>query len=332
MCGFLTVDSQAIPLPVFKEALASIVDRGPDSVAAHYIMNGTWGFDRLAIMDLSYKGMQPFIVDDSVVVCNGEIYNYPALKDSLEDDHDFISSSDCEVLLPLYRKYGLAITCRMLDAEFAFVMYDGEKEVMMAARDPMGIRPMFYGYTKGEHKIAFASEAKALIPLCDEILPFPPGYYYENGTFTCYNDLANIKSIHTDDIETIAFHLRTKLIKSVEKRLQSDAPIGFLLSGGLDSSLVCAIASRFYDHPIQTFAIGMTNDPIDLKYAREVADFLGTDHTEVYMTKEDVLSALREVIYHLETWDITTIRASIGMYLLCQYIHEHTDLKVILTG
>lgn len=116
------------------------------------------------------------------------------------------------------------------------------------------------------------------------------------------------------------------------RRLQSDAPVGYLLSGGLDSSLVCAIGQRITDTPIKTFAIGMETDPIDLKYAKEVAEFLGTDHTEVIMTKEDVLGSLREVIRTLETWDITTIRASIGMYLLCKYIHEHTDLKVILTG
>ncbi|WRK53491.1 asparagine synthase-related protein [Coprobacillaceae bacterium CR2/5/TPMF4] len=112
----------------------------------------------------------------------------------------------------------------------------------------------------------------------------------------------------------------------------SDAPIGYLLSGGLDSSLVCAIAARLNSRPIRTFAIGMETDPIDLKYARQVADFLGTEHTEVVMSKEDILTNLKEVIFHLETYDITTIRASMGMYLLCKYIHEHTDIKVIMTG
>lgn len=196
----------------------------------------------------------------------------------------------------------------------------------------MGIRPMFYGYTKKEYRICFASEAKALMHLCDDIMPFPPGHYYMDEKLVCYNDLSDVKTVNADDIETIAFQLRTKLETAVEKRLQSDAPVGFLLSGGLDSSLVCAIAQRMYKQPIRTFAIGMERDPIDLKYAKQVADFLGTEHTEVVMTKDDILNNLREVIYALETWDITTIRASMGMFLLCKYIHENTDLKVILTG
>ena len=196
----------------------------------------------------------------------------------------------------------------------------------------MGIRPMFYGYTKEDHKISFASEAKGLINYCDNIMPFPPGHYYKDGEFICYNDLSDSKFINNDDLETIFTNIRTKLVSSVEKRLHADAPIGYLLSGGLDSSLVCSIAQRLSNKPIKTFAIGMDTDPIDLKYAKQAAKFLGTDHTEVIITKDDVLSSLEEVIYHLETFDITTIRASIGMYLLCKYIHENTDLKVILTG
>ena len=138
--------------------------------------------------------------------------------------------------------------------------------------------------------------------------------------------------MRTDDFATAASTLREKLVEAVRKRLNSDAPVGYLLSGGLDSSLVCSIATKLLGKPIRTFAIGMDRNPIDLKYAREVADYLGTDHTEFIMTREDVLNALHEVIYQLETWDITTIRASIGMYLLCKNIHENTDLKVILTG
>ena len=136
---------------------------------------------------------------------------------------------------------------------------------------------MFYGYHKEDGKICFASEAKGLFPLCQEIMPFPPGHYYEDGKFICYNDLSNPKTINNDDLETIAINLRLKLEKAVEKRLQSDAPIGYLLSGGLDSSLVCAIAARLNDQPIKTFAIGMDTDPIDLKYAKQVADYLGTE-------------------------------------------------------
>ena len=196
----------------------------------------------------------------------------------------------------------------------------------------MGIRPMFYGYSKKEHQICFASEAKALFDLCDDIMPFPPGHYYLDGQFVCYNDLSDPKTIVDDDLETIAGKLKTKLEKAVEKRFMSDAPIGYLLSGGLDSSLVCAIGQKLSDKPIRTFAIGMESDPIDLKYAKQVADYLGTEHTEVIMNKEDLYQHLKEVIYHLETFDITTIRASMAMYILCKYIHQNTDIKVIMTG
>ncbi len=329
---FLVVGSSELELQVFNDALNQAAYRGPDHQHVS-INNGiTWGFNRLSIMDLSSKGNQPFVYKDCVLVCNGEVYNYHSLKAMLKTDYTFKSGSDCEVLIPLYHKYGIEILCKFLDAEFAMVIYDAKKDKILAARDPMGIRPMFYGYHKEDGKICFASEAKGLFPLCQEIMPFPPGHYYEDGKFICYNDLSNPKTINNDDLETIATNLRLKLEKAVKKRLQSDAPIGYLLSGGLDSSLVCAIAARLNDQPIKTFAIGMDTDPIDLKYAKQVADYLGTDHTEVIMTKEDLLENLRDVIFHLETYDITTIRASMAMYLLCKYIHEKTDLKVILTG
>ena len=331
MCGFLTVGSKELEIDVFDEALGKIEGRGPDMVETSRLFDKTFGFNRLAIMDLSEKGMQPFSDNHTIVVCNGEIYNYPELKKNIIDEYTFKSSSDCEVLIPLYRKYGLDTLVRYLDGEYAFCLYDALTDKMMAARDPIGIRPMFYGYTE-KGTIAFGSETKALMPVCKEIMSFPPGHYYDGGKFVCFNDVADVKLMHNDDVETIALNLRVKLIEAVKKRLQSDAPVGYLLSGGLDSSLVCAIGQRITDTPIKTFAIGMETDPIDLKYAKEVAEFLGTDHTEVIMTKEDVLGSLREVIRTLETWDITTIRASIGMYLLCKYIHEHTDLKVILTG
>ena len=332
MCSFVVFSSDKLPLSDFDKALKNVVHRGPDNTYCSIESGLSWGFNRLSIMDLSSNGNQPFKYSSCEVVCNGEIYNYNNLKELLLPEYKFHSSSDCEVLIPMYLKYGIEIMCKMLDAEFALVLYDGKNNSVIAARDPMGIRPMFYGYTKEDHKISFASEAKALIDYCEEIMPFPPGHYYKDGEFVCYNDLSETKFINNDDLDTIFTNIRTKLIAAVEKRLHADAPIGYLLSGGLDSSLVCSIAQRIIKRPIKTFAIGMDTDPIDLKYAKQAADYLGTDHTEVIINKEDVLGALDEVIYHLETFDITTIRASIGMYLLCKYIHENTDLKVILTG
>ena len=180
--------------------------------------------------------------------------------------------------------------------------------------------------------IVFASEAKNLVGICGKIMPFPPGHYYKGGEFICYRDMTAVKAVCEDDLETVCKNIHDKLVAGVEKRLVADAKVGFLLSGGLDSSLVCAVAARKSDVPIRTFAIGMSEDAIDLKYARQVADYIGSEHTEVIITKEDVLASLEEVIYLLGTFDITTIRASIGMYLVCKAIHEQTDIRVLLTG
>ena len=220
---------------------------------------------------------------------------------------------------------------KLLDAEFAMIIYDGKTGEYIAARDPIGIRPLFYGRSD-EGSIVFASEAKNLVGICGKIMPFPPGHYYKNGEFVCYDDISRAEIVCHDDVETACAKIKEKLVAGIEKRLDADAPVGFLLSGGLDSSLVCAVAARLSDKPIKTFAIGMSTDAIDLKYAKEVADYIGADHTEVIITEDDVIKALPEVVALLGTYDITTIRASIGMYLVCKYIHENTDLRVILTG
>ena len=163
-------------------------------------------------------------------------------------------------------------------------------------------------------------------------MPFPPGCYYQGGQFHRFRDLSHVTAVCRDDEDTACQKIHQKLVAGVEKRLVSDAKVGFLLSGGLDSSLVCAIAARKSKTPIRTFAIGMEGDAIDLKYARQVADFIGSHHTEVFMTPKEVIDSLEEVIQLLGTYDITTIRASMGMYLVCKYIHQHTDIRVLLTG
>ena len=220
----------------------------------------------------------------------------------------------------------------MLDAEFALVLYDGQKDEYIAARDPIGIRPLYYGYL-ADGAILFASEPKNLVGLAEgEICPFPPGHYYYKGRFYRYTDIAAAEEYPPDDVDTVCRNIRIKLTEGVRKRLDADAPVGFLLSGGLDSSLVCAIAARQLGRPIKTFAIGMDKDAIDLKYARIVADHIGSVHTEVIITREDVIAALESVIAALGTFVITTIRASMGMYLLCQKIHAISDVRVLLTG
>jgi asparagine synthase (glutamine-hydrolysing) len=332
MCGFVFASEQQISQTDFKRGYDKIFHRGPDNQSLTTEQSGLWGFHRLSIMDLSNNGNQPFKHNGFELICNGEVYNFTALRELLQDKFEFQSDSDCEVLIPLYERVGFEVMVKMLDAEFALVLFDKKNDQVMAARDPIGIRPMFYGYQKQSGKIAFASEAKALVEFCRDVKPFPPGHYYKDGKFTQYNDVADPKMVYDHDLATIAKNIREKLESAVIKRLNADAPLGFLLSGGLDSSLVCAIAQKNLNKPIKTFAVGMETDPIDLKYAKEVADFLGTDHTEVIMSKEDVLGSLEKVIWHLETWDITTVRASIGMYLVCKYIRENTNLKVLLTG
>lgn len=317
-------------MEVFLSGFEQTVSRGPDDSRIMETGNGILGFHRLAIMGLHPEGMQPFCLGNSYVVCNGEIYGFEKIRKQLSAKYTFQSDSDCEILLPLYKEYGVSMFS-MLDAEYAMILYDGETGEYIAARDPIGIRPLYYGYDDAG-TVLFASEAKNLVGLTAEILPFPPGHYYKNGEFICYRDMTKVEEVVTDDLETVCRNIKQKLVSGVEKRLIADAKVGFLLSGGLDSSLVCAIAAKKSDAPIRTFAIGMSEDAIDLKYAKQVADYIGSDHTEVIISKEDVLASLETVVHLLGTYDITTIRASIGMYLVCKWIHENTDIRVLLTG
>ena len=323
---------RGVTVSEFKRFFDRTISRGPDDSRIIDTGKGLLGFHRLAIMGLHPEGMQPFELDGSYVVCNGEIYCFPRLKKKLMETgkYTFVSESDCEILLPLYKEYGTDMF-RRLDAEFALILYDGDTQSYIAARDPIGIRPLYYGYDP-HGVIVFASEPKNLVGLVGEIMPFPPGHYYKDGQFVCYSDIAAVDEVCMDDVETICSKIHEKLVKGIEKRLIADAKVGFLLSGGLDSSLVCAIAAKKLGKPIRTFAIGMSEDAIDLKYAKQVADYIGSDHTEVIITKEDVLAALEDVVQLLGTYDITTIRASMGMYLICKAIHETTDIRVLLTG
>lgn len=331
MCSILCYTGKDKKKEEIEKALAKTHMRGPDAAEVVETKFGYFGFARLAIMGLSPEGMQPFNRNDSWVVCNGEVYGFRKMKQELvEKGYSFVSESDCEILLPLYEEYGTE-TFSHLDAEFACVIYDAKNDEIIAARDPFGIRPLFYGYSK-EGKIAFASEPKNLVGWVEEIFPFPPGHYYKDGEFTCYDDISKVTRYVHDDVDTITKNIHDYLVKGIEKRMDADAPLGFLLSGGLDSSLVCAVAANLTNKPIRTFAIGMDIDAIDLKYAAQVAEYIGADHTEIIMTKEQVLATLREVIAALATYDITTIRASMGMYLICKAIHETTDIKVLLTG
>ena len=335
MCGLLAYSGDATKFEKFAEKFNDLRHRGPDDTEILKVADGnaTFCFHRLAIMDPTQKGHQPFQDEKTgnVIICNGEIYNYEKLKATYESSYHFKSESDCEVLVPMYKELGIQRLCQQLDAEFAVVIWDQSKGQLVAGRDPVGIRPLFFGYTD-ENKIMFASEAKVLIPFCTRIEAFPPGHFYDGKKFEKYTDITTVLQHSSQSLETHLKDIREKLIEGVRKRLVADVPVGFLLSGGLDSSLVCAIANDILKKPISTFAVGLDHNPIDIHYAKTVADYIKSNHHPVYFNKEDTLGVLDKLIWHLETWDITSIRASIGMYLVCKYIREKTKIKVVLTG
>ena len=343
MCSILAYCSAQADPQATAEMLSRTISRGPDDSRILNTGNGYLGFNRLSIMGLTPEGMQPFTMGNNAVVCNGELYGFRRMKEELiEKGYTFKSGSDCEILLPLYKELDVHMF-EVLDAEFALVLYDASKEQYIAARDPIGIRPLYYGRDK-DGAVILASEAKNLVGFCDKIMPFPPGQYavidVESGRMELFSyreiwhveDEMYAEAVRRDEMPQIAQNIHDKLIAGIEKRLDADAPLGFLLSGGLDSSLVCGVAARMLDKPLRTFAIGMDKDAIDLKYARKVAEYIHSDHQEVIMTRDEVISSLGEVIHTLGTYDITTIRASMGMYLVCKWIHENTDIRVILTG
>ena len=354
MCSIMGYCSKDGDWPALQEALKRTVSRGPDDTRTVDTGNGWIGFNRLSIMGTTDEGMQPFVYrnrttclaselsetemgycvpDDSEIVlaCNGEIYGFRKIREELlQKGYQFISGSDCEILPALYKEYGTDLF-RMLDAEFALILYDRVQDTWIAARDPIGIRPLYYGICE-DGTFVFASEPKNLVGLVSKIRPFPPGHYFKDGAFVRYRDMSEVPAYHEDDLLMTDENIHDLLFQGVRKRLDSDTPVGFLLSGGLDSSLVCGIAASLLDKPLETWAIGMDVDAIDLKYARQVADYIHSNHHEVIITKQDVLDALDPVIEALGTYDITTIRASIGMYLVCKAIHEQSDLRVILTG
>ncbi len=332
MCGFTVYTGKDLRKKLqFGHEAYAIKHRGPDNTLMQDLPRGWMAFHRLSIMDTSDAGNQPFVDGGVYLTCNGEIYNSVALRERYRG-YGFRSGSDCECILPLLADRGLVEMARELDGEFAMVIYDSKRDKFMAARDPIGIRGMFYGVT-AEGDMCFASEMKALSVLCERVMPFPPGHVYDGERFVRYSDVTEVRGGYVkDDEATICANIRRLLTEGVVKRLQSDVPVGFLLSGGLDSSLVCAIAARHLCRPIRTFAVGIEDGPIDIKYAREVAEYIGSEHTEVLFTKDDIFNSLSHLIYLTETYDITTIRASIGMYLVCKYIREKTDIKVLLTG
>lgn len=311
----------------------NIKHRGPDNTISKKFNDFLFTFYRLCINDLSVNGNQPFEDDKCIWMCNGEIYNFKHLikKYNLKCK----SNSDCEVISQLYNELGIYSLCKELDGVFAIALYDKELNCIYLIRDLVGVRPIYYYHDK--YNFAFASESKALGSLKD-IKQLQP------SSFLCYNlntkqiniqqydNISNIKinkSIKLNDCTQGIYNLLTN---SIEKRLISDRPIGCLLSGGLDSSLVASILSKMMgDTKLKTFSVGF-EDSEDLKYAKQVAKYLNTDHYELILDYDDVIKRIPEVIRHIESCDVTTIRASVGMYMLSEYISKNHPEKVIFSG
>eukprot|EP01098_Paradermamoeba_levis_P000762 TRINITY_DN1088_c0_g1_i2.p1 TRINITY_DN1088_c0_g1~~TRINITY_DN1088_c0_g1_i2.p1 ORF type:complete len:587 (-),score=216.45 TRINITY_DN1088_c0_g1_i2:90-1763(-) len=317
-----------------------IVQVGPESkqVLAH---------ERLSIVDLD-SGAQPLHNKEKTIflTINGEIFNHRQLrKTHLKSEYEFLTESDCEILIPLYRDYG-DLFPNHLDGQFAFVLYDQTTDTYIAGRDHIGICSMYIGWAD-DGSVWFASEMKALKDNCSKIQPFPPGFVYTSKSkdFKPWYIPAwyDEKYLPTLGFEESKKEIRLKLENAVKKQLMSDVPYGVLLSGGLDSSLIASIASRLCRKRVEddqaseawwprlhSFSVGLKGAP-DLYYAQQVTDFLGTVHHEYHFTVQDGLDAIRDLVYKLETYDITTIRASTPMYLMSRKI-KAMGVKMVLSG
>ncbi|MCM4161535.1 asparagine synthase B [Antarcticibacterium flavum] len=331
MCGILAIIGSSQTESKIDALSKRMSHRGPDESDLHVTKSGAiLSHERLAIMDIN-TGIQPIQGSRSAwMVHNGEIYNFRDLKKNELKEHSFRTTGDSEVIVHLYEKYGYEFVDK-LDGDFAFVVVDGDD--FIAARDPIGVKPLYYGKDE-EGALWFASEMKVLADQCVEFQAFPPGYYYTPVTgFVQYYKPAWYSEAECTK-EAGLVKLRESLIDATRKRLMADVPLGVLLSGGLDSSLTSSIASRLLKEEgkeLHSFSIGLDSEAPDLKAAKKVADFLGTIHHEIHFTIEEGIEIIKKLIWHLETYDVTSIRASTPMYFLSKAISE-AGIKVVLSG
>jgi asparagine synthase (glutamine-hydrolysing) len=344
MCGIfahIAADDVSKPTNIYNSSFIEKQfqkgkSRGPESsqfVVNEY--NSTFiflGFHRLAINGLDDISNQPIVIDGIYLICNGEIYNYK----SLSKHYKLKSNSDCEVIIHLYKEYGIEYLFELLDGVFAFVLYDSNIQKMYVARDPYGVRPLYFHENCG---LTFASEIKQIVQFGVNIKQFEPGTFMEVGIKSNtlqtkrYSSFGFSKMIFNNlyDIYGIIYQM---LHNSVKKRVvgTTDRPIACLLSGGLDSSTITALVNSFLPKgTLETYSIGLEGST-DLVYAQKVADHLGTKHTSIVLTENEFFEAIPEVIRAIESYDTTTVRASVGNYLVGKYISEHTQAKVIFNG
>ena len=348
-------------LKYYQNDFYKISHRGPDNSS---FINDTsklsskkyhtmWGFHRLSINGQTPESNQPFFIKNCRLVCNGEIYNFRNLIKEFGLEEEYKSQSDCEIIIHLYKKIGIRDTLRRLDGVFALVLHDYETETTYIARDPVGVRYLFIS-SKYKYIIEVASELKGISECCQpDAMQFPPGCYAvykmdENNTpdinfYSYYENLTIIESSNgieriynyptvEDTEENICKNIVTLFEDAVVKRLMSDRKVGALLSGGLDSSSVVALMCRHMPaKDLNTYSIGLKGST-DLIWARKVADYLGTNHHEICLSEQDFLDAIKETIEQIESYDTTSVRASIPNYLVSQYISENTEDCVIYCG
>jgi asparagine synthase (glutamine-hydrolysing) len=320
------------------DLVKTLLPRGPEYMETKELKNCFLGFTRLAINGLTPAGNQPMTSPSGkwIVVCNGEIFNYKEIASKFQIPSSYLGS-DCFVIPWLLEYLSVRDVCRQLDGVFAFLAYNTETDELHIGRDTFGVRPLFY--CKGPEGYAFGSEMKSLVPLQSQITFFPPSSY---GTLKFGGDLVIERwtslTWHKDPTlkegSQCIQKIQELVVESVRKRLLSDRPVGALLSGGLDSSLVASLAAKMLrkeGKQIHTFSIGLGESP-DILAARKVASFIGSIHHEIIMTPEEFLAAVEPVINAVETYDITSVRASVGNWLLGKWIKENTDIKVIMNG
>ena len=331
MCGILAIIGKGKDEKLVKTLSKRMAHRGPDESDLLVTENGhILSHERLSIIDL-HSGRQPIKGTKSAyMVHNGEIYNHQELRDGILKNHTFKTKSDSEVIVRLYEEFGYDFLDK-LDGDFAFVVIDGDD--FIAGRDPLGVKPLYYGLDE-RGRIYFASEMKPIADQCKTFSTFPPGHFYtpKTGFIKYYRpDYEDFKKADKPlDLPLI----RATLTEATRKRLMSDVPIGVLLSGGLDSSLTSSIAARLLKEKgkkLHSFSIGLDADAPDAKAARKVAEFLGTEHHEIHFTVQQGIEIIDQLIWHLETYDVTSVRASTPMYFLSKAITD-LGIKVVLSG
>ncbi len=348
MCGIFAIFNLTQPAeslrPLALRQSRKQRHRGPDWSGIAIRENAVLAHERLAIVDLEH-GAQPLVSEDQqlLLAVNGEIYNHQSLRELLADQYSWQTHSDCEVILPLYRQHGARLV-EHLQGMYAFALFDTSNNQYLIARDPVGIIPLYYG--RDEHgQLLIASEMKALISICTTVSEFPPGHYWssENQQPVPWFKPAWLDYTHIADASNDSSVLRQALEQSVTSHLMTDVPYGVLLSGGLDSSIIAALAQKHATRRIEdneaspawwpqlhSFAIGLKGSP-DLAAAQTAAEHFGTIHHGFEYTQQEGLDALEEVVYHLETYDVTTIRAATPMFLLARKIRA-MGIKMVLSG